>query len=63
MPDETEVNDTRLEALERRLQRLDDERAVQRVVIDYGPAADAWPGDACRSAVVGGRSVRPGRQG
>jgi hypothetical protein len=41
MPDETAVNDTPLEALERRLQRLEDERDVQRVVVGYGPAADA----------------------
>jgi hypothetical protein len=41
VPDETGVNDTPIQALERRLQRLEDERAVQRVVIGYGPAADA----------------------
>jgi hypothetical protein len=41
MTDETVTNETPFEALERRLQRLEDERAVQRVVIGYGPAADA----------------------
>jgi hypothetical protein len=41
VPDEEGAGQARLEDLEERVRRLEDERAIQRVVIGYGPAADA----------------------
>jgi uncharacterized protein (TIGR02246 family) len=40
------VTDDRLAELEERLQRLEDERAIQRLIASYGPLVDAGEADA-----------------
>jgi SnoaL-like domain len=40
------VSDERLADLERRLQRIDDERAIERLIASYGPLVDAGEADA-----------------
>jgi ketosteroid isomerase-like protein len=40
------VSDDRLAELERRLQRLEDERAIERLIASYGPLVDAGESEA-----------------
>jgi uncharacterized protein (TIGR02246 family) len=40
------VTDERLATLERRLQRIEDERAIERLIASYGPLVDAGEADA-----------------
>jgi hypothetical protein len=40
------VTDDRLTDLERRLQRIEDERAIERLIASYGPLVDAGEADA-----------------
>jgi hypothetical protein len=40
------VTEERLAGLERRLQRVEDERAVERLIASYGPLVDAGDADA-----------------
>jgi hypothetical protein len=40
------MTDDRIDALERRLRRLEDERAIERMIASYGPLVDAGAADA-----------------
>jgi hypothetical protein len=42
----TRAGDDRLAQLEQRLQRIEDERAIERVLASYGPLVDAGEADA-----------------
>src|ERR1700749_2467091 len=47
MSDQASISAELLEGMQHRLRRIEDERAIERVVIGYGPAAD--PGLADRA--------------
>jgi ketosteroid isomerase-like protein len=53
------VTEDRIAALERRLQRIEDERAIERMIASYGPLVDAGEADAVAGlwAVDGGYRV------
>jgi SnoaL-like domain len=40
------MTDDRIDALEQRLRRLEDERAIERMIASYGPLVDAGAADA-----------------
>ena len=42
----TNVTDDRLAELEQRLQRIEDERAIERMIASYGPLVDACEANA-----------------
>lgn len=42
----TDDRDDRIAALEQRLQRIEDERAIERLIAAYGPLVDAGDADA-----------------
>jgi hypothetical protein len=46
LTDETDQTDGRLAELERRLGRIEDERAIERMIASYGPLVDAGEADA-----------------
>ena len=51
-----------LEELAARLRRVEDELAIQQVILTYGPAADAGLTDAGRRALGRRRRIRLGRR-
>ncbi len=55
----TDETDDRLAELERRLGRIEDERAIERMIASYGPLVDAGEADATAGlwAVDGGYDV------
>jgi hypothetical protein len=59
LTDETDETDDRLAELERRLGRIEDERAIERMIASYGPLVDAGEADATAGlwAVDGGYDV------